>query len=63
MSKPRVYHCKVGTQPASIVIKGRPKIEKGARIQFRLAKGNTNVWTHGLIDQVNPDGFFFVAML
>lgn len=60
-SKPKTYHVKLGTMPAEIVIRGRPKLEKGASIWFRHAKGNTGVWTHGIIDDINPDGFMFIS--
>lgn len=64
MAKPKFHNCKVGTIPARIMIRGRHRIEVGARIQFRLEKDAPNVgqWTHGIIDKVNPDGYFFVSM-
>lgn len=61
MAKPHIWHCKLGTQPASIVIKGRPNLQAGARIQFRLANGNRGVWNHGIVDEVRSDGFLFVS--
>lgn len=63
----KVYHVKLGTIPAAIVIRGaatangKSRLVAGARIQFRLRDGNTGVWTNGLIDRVNPDGFMFVS--
>lgn len=64
MSKPKLYNCKVGTIPATIMILGRPNIKVGARIKFRLERDIPNVgqYTHGIIDQINPDGYFFVSM-
>jgi hypothetical protein len=63
MSKAKVYHCKVGTIPASIIIKGRPKIQEDSRINFRYTRDDSSTTRLGKIDKVNDDGYFFVALI
>lgn len=56
--------CKVGTQPALIVPYGRCNIEIGKKIRFRHARDGKYGPIHtGVIDKVNPDGYFFINLM
>lgn len=50
---------KVGTQPWLIVIDGRCKVLVGRRVIFRKS-GHGEKWMHGVITQINEDGFLFI---
>lgn len=47
--------CKIGTQPAIMYVKGEIKV--GAKIKLR--EENSGPWIEAIVDQVNPDGYFF----
>ncbi|QBC45863.1 hypothetical protein [Iodobacter fluviatilis] len=62
MAKAKIHSCKVGTQPALVILKGNTKPALGKVISFRDAK-NGSPWRTGLVDRINPDGYFFMALI
>lgn len=61
-STPTIYHGKVGTMPASIVLWGRTKITVGNRVKFRDYHHGSK-WEWGIVDKVNPDGYYFITKM
>lgn len=62
MNKSKVYSCKVGTIPASIVLRYNYKIEVNKVIKFSYFY-QPGRYLEGRITQVNSDGYFFVELI
>ena len=63
MTKPKLHSCKIGTQPGLVVLKGGYKPMVGREVMFRRHNGNVGVWERGIVDKINPDGYFFINLM
>ena len=60
--KPTPVSCKIGTIPALVFVWRNVKPEVGKTIKFRDAIAGSK-WEEGLVDRVNPDGYFFASRI
>lgn len=62
-SPDRPRSCKVGTQPALVLLKDAAPPVVGTRVEFRYFPDTWGEWQTGFIDRVNDDGYFFMSLL
>jgi len=54
--------CKIGTVPSLVILRGSEKPKLGEKIMYRIAEDGSK-WECGIVDRINPDGYFFMSKL
>ena len=55
---PKIYPCKIGTVPKTVVLKHNYKIEAGKFIELRESD-QPHAWRSVFVDSINENGYFF----